>query len=203
MCARERSARGHMGLPSLAQRGEGRAGGWEWGVRSLWLFVAGPHPDPVRDNRTTPAQLRYGDPMRFFLSLLLLTTATLAAAQAPALTSRQEALDLAVASQKVLNEYAISAMEPDAMKYAQRLRLTQAALDAQYRQWPALSAGTDAWTPLRICQTALQQASTLAALSASKAVRKVSEPEFQASKARLQQLRSECDALIRRARPPA
>ena len=32
MLARERSARGHMGLPSLAQRGEGRAGGWEWGV---------------------------------------------------------------------------------------------------------------------------------------------------------------------------
>ena len=33
MCARERSARGQMKLPSLAQRGEGRAGGWEWGVR--------------------------------------------------------------------------------------------------------------------------------------------------------------------------
>ena len=33
MCARERSTRGHMGLPSLAQRGEGRAGGWEWGVK--------------------------------------------------------------------------------------------------------------------------------------------------------------------------
>ena len=32
MFARERSTRGQMRLPSLAQRGEGRAGGWEWGV---------------------------------------------------------------------------------------------------------------------------------------------------------------------------
>jgi hypothetical protein len=37
MCARESSARGQMGLPSLAQRGEGRAGGWEWGVQSCCL----------------------------------------------------------------------------------------------------------------------------------------------------------------------
>ena len=34
MRARECSARGHMRLPSLAQRGEGRAGGWEWGVET-------------------------------------------------------------------------------------------------------------------------------------------------------------------------
>jgi hypothetical protein len=32
MFARERSTRGQMRLPSIAQRGEGRAGGWEWGV---------------------------------------------------------------------------------------------------------------------------------------------------------------------------
>ena len=139
--------------------------------------------------------------MRSFLCLLLLTTATLAAAQAPASRSLQAALDLAIASQKVLDEYAAGAMEPEAMKYAQRLRLTQAALDAQFRQWPAPAAGPNAWTPLRICQTALQQASTLAGLSANKAVSAVSEPDFLAAKARLQQLRNECAAQIRRARP--
>ena len=140
--------------------------------------------------------------MRHFLCLRLLTTATLAGAQpgapADALKNRQAALDLAVASHRVLNEYAIGAMEPEAMKYAQRLRLTQAALDAQSRRWPALASGTDAWTPLRICQAALQQASTLAALSARKAVSAVSEPDFLAAKARLQQLRAGCDAQIHR-----
>ena len=141
--------------------------------------------------------------MHRFLSLLLLfTTATLAGAQTPASRGLQEALDLAVASQQVLNEYAIGAMEPEAMKYAQRLRLTQAALDAQYRRWPALTAGTDAWTPLRICQSALQQASALAALSARKAVSAVSEPDFLAARARLQQLRTGCDAQIRRTGKP-
>jgi hypothetical protein len=35
MFAHERSTRGQMRLPSLAQRGEGRAGGWEWGVKVL------------------------------------------------------------------------------------------------------------------------------------------------------------------------
>ncbi|GAB3482514.1 hypothetical protein [Polaromonas eurypsychrophila] len=139
--------------------------------------------------------------MRFVLSLLLLTTATLASAQTPEPKGLQEALGLAVASQKVLNEYAIGAMEPEAMKYAQRLRLTQAALDAQYRRWPALAADTDAWAPLRICQAALQQASKLAALSASKAVRAASEPDFQAAKARLQQLRTACDTQIRSGKP--
>lgn len=138
--------------------------------------------------------------MRFVLSLLLLT-ATLAAAQPSSLKNQQDALGLATASQKVLNEYAMGAMEPEAMKYAQRLRLTQAALDAQYRRWPALAAGTDAWSPLRICQAALQQASALAALSASKAVRAVSEPDFQAAKASLQQLRTGCNAQIRSGKP--
>lgn len=140
--------------------------------------------------------------MRHFLSLLLLTTATLAAAQAPALKNPQEALELAVASQKVVNEYAMGAMEPEAMKYAQRLRLTQAALDAQYRRWPA-PAGTDAWAPWRVCQTALQQASALAALSGRKAVSVVSEADFQAARTRLQQVRAGCDAQIRRSGKPA
>jgi hypothetical protein len=141
--------------------------------------------------------------MRSLLALLLLTTATLVSAQAPALKNQQEALDLAVASHRVLNEYAIGAMEPEAIKYAQRLRLTQAALDTQYRRWPALAAGVDAWTPLRICQSALQQASSLAELSARKAVSAVSEPDFLAAKARLQQLRTGCDAQIRRSGKPA
>lgn len=131
--------------------------------------------------------------------LLLPLAVTSAGAQPPA---AKAPLDLAIASQKVLDEYAIGAMEPEAMKYAQRLRLTQAALDAQYRQWPAPAAGADAWTPLRLCQTALQQASTLAGLSARKAVSSVVEADFQAAKARLQQLRSECATQIRRARPP-
>ncbi len=141
--------------------------------------------------------------MRSVFSLLLLSTVTLAGAQAPALKNPQEALNLAVAAQKVLNEYAIGAMEPEAMKYAQRLRLTQAALDAQSRRWPAPVAGSDAWAALRICQGALQQASALAALSARKAVSAVSEPDFQAAKARLQQLRTGCDAQIRGSGPAA
>jgi len=149
-----------------------------------------------------PSHLRYGASMRYALSLLLLTTATLAAAQAPALKNPQEALELAVASQKVVNEYAMGAMEPEAMKYAQRLRLTQAALDAQYRRWPA-PAGTDAWAPWRVCQTALQQASALAALSGRKAVSVVSEADFQAARTRLQQVRAGCDAQIRRSGQPA
>lgn len=130
--------------------------------------------------------------------VLLLLAFVSAGAQPPA---ARTALDLAIASQKVLDEYAVGAMEPEAMKYAQRLRLTQAALDAQYRQWPAPAAGADAWTPLRLCQTALQQASTLAGLSARKAVGPVAEADFQAAKARLQQLRSECATQIRRTRP--
>jgi hypothetical protein len=140
--------------------------------------------------------------MRNVLSLLLLATATLAGAQTSASKSQQEALDLAVASQKVVNEYAMGAMEPEAMKYAQRLRLTQDALDAQARRWPAPAAGIDAWAPLRICQTALQQASALAGLSARKAVSVVSEADFQAAKSRLQQLRAACDAQIRRSGKP-
>jgi hypothetical protein len=140
--------------------------------------------------------------MRRLLPLLLLATVTLAGAQTPTLKNQQQALDLAVASQKVLNEYAMGAMEPEAMKYAQRLRLTQAALDAQARRWPALASGTDAWTPLRICQSALQQASTLAALSARKAVSVVGEADFQAARARLQQLRAACTAQIRRSGEP-
>ncbi len=141
--------------------------------------------------------------MRRFLSPLLLTLATLASAQSSPARDQQQAMDLAVASQKVLNEYAIGAMEPEAMKYAQRLRLTQAALDAQSLRWPVPAAGTDALASLRICQSALQQASALAALSARKAVSAVSEPDFQAAKTSLQQLRSGCDAQIRRAGKPA
>jgi hypothetical protein len=136
--------------------------------------------------------------MRIFFSLLLSFWVVSVIAQTP-----PSALQLAVSAQKVLNEYAIGAMEPEAMKYAQRLRLTQSAFDAQVRQWPAQAAGTDGETPLRICQTALQQASALAALSARKAVSAVSEPDFLAAKASLQQLRGECDALIRRAAQPS
>ena len=157
----------------------------------------------MRSGMTGPSpQLLYGDLMQRLLPLLLLINVTLAGAQTGAPASQHEALALAVASQKVLNEYAIGAMEPEAMKYAQRLRLTQAALDTQYRRWPAVTAGPDAWTPLRICQAALQQASSLAALSGSKAVRAVSEPDFLAAKARLQQLRTGCEAQIRRSGKP-
>lgn len=141
--------------------------------------------------------------MRHLLALLLLATATLAGAQTPALKNQQEALDLAVASRKVLNEYAMGAMEPEAMKYAQRLRLTQAAFDTQSRRWPVPAGGTDAWTGLRLCQSALQQASALAALSGRKAVSVVSEDDFQATKARLQQLRAGCDAQIARSGKPS
>ena len=141
--------------------------------------------------------------MRPFLSLLLATTVTLASAQSPSVKDQQQALELAIASHKVLNEYAIGAMEPEAMKYAQRLRLTQAALDAQYRRWPVAATGTDALASMRVCQSALQQASMLAALSARKAVSAVSEPDFQAARTRLQQLRSACDTQIRRSGQPA
>jgi hypothetical protein len=129
----------------------------------------------------------------WLLPVAFLAAAPLAGAAAPS------ALQLAIDSQKVLNEYAIGAMDPEAMKYAQRLRRTQDALDAQARLWPAQSGAGDAWTPLRLCQVALQQASALAALSARKAVSASSEQDFLAGKARLQQLRSECDGLIRRA----
>lgn len=123
---------------------------------------------------------------------------------APA-TAERDALALAVSSQKVLNEYTIGATDPEAMKYTQRVRLTRAALDAQYKLWPAapaLPVAGDAWAPWRVCQQALQQASSLAALSARKAVSAVNEAEFQAAKAGLQKSRSDCAAQIQRAGKP-
>ncbi|MDO9359127.1 MAG: hypothetical protein Q7T70_09075 [Polaromonas sp.] len=146
--------------------------------------------------------------MRFFLSLALpvMLVSTLAAAQtAASAAAGRDTLALAVSSQKVLNEYAIGAMDPDAMKYTQRVRLTRAALDAQYKLWPAAPASPvagDAWAPWRVCQQALQQASSLAALSARKAVSAVNEAEFQAAKAGLQKSRSDCAAQIQRAGKP-
>ncbi len=124
---------------------------------------------------------------KLLVTLWLLCVTTLAAAQA-------DALALAVKSQQVLDEYAPGAMEPEAMKYAQRLRLTRAALDAQLANWPAASAPDK----FAACKSALQSASQLAGLSASKAVRTVDDQVFNAEKTTLQQLRTSCREQIRR-----
>jgi hypothetical protein len=124
---------------------------------------------------------------KLLIALCLLGAIPLAAAQA-------DVLALALKSQQVLDEYAIGAMEPEAMKYAQRLRRTQAALDAQLAKWPAAGA-----PGMAACKSALQSASHLAGLSASKAVRAVDEQAFIAEKTRLQQLRSQCKDQINKA----
>lgn len=134
--------------------------------------------------------------MRIFFPLVLLTTATLAGAQSAAASSPQDALALAVRSQAVLNEYVIGAIEPEAMKYAQRLRLTQAALDGQRKQWPDVSTGPYSWDSYRACKNALEKASYVAGLSARKAVSTVDNPVFNGEKAKLQQLRADCKRQI-------
>ncbi|MES2687908.1 MAG: hypothetical protein V4706_13885 [Pseudomonadota bacterium] len=134
--------------------------------------------------------------MRFFFTLVLLMTATLSVAQTATPVQTQNALALAVRSQAVLNEYVIGAIEPEAMKYAQRLRLTQAALDGQRRQWPTVSTGPDPWDSYRACKNALEKASYVAGLSGMKAVSTLDNTVFNAEKARLQQLRADCKRQI-------
>jgi hypothetical protein len=135
--------------------------------------------------------------MRTLLTLLLLSVPVLAAAQPT--KAGQEALALAVKSQRVLNEYTVGAVEPEAMKYAQRLRLTKAALDAQRQEWPTVTNGPDPWDNFRACKNALEKASYLAGLSGMKAVRSLDDKVFHAEKGKLQKLRAECDAVVKRA----
>jgi hypothetical protein len=134
--------------------------------------------------------------MQTLLTLLLLSVPALAGAQPT--KAEQDALTLAIKSQHVLNEYAIGAIDPEAMKYAQRLRLTKAALDGQRKEWPAVTNGPDPWDHFRPCKDALEKASYLAELSGMKAVSKLDGKVFDAEKGKLQKLRAECDALIRR-----
>lgn len=141
-------------------------------------------------------QFLYGRVMRTFLTLLLIPAATLVNAQAT--QGDKDALALAVKAQRTLNEYAIGAMDPEAMKYAQRLRLTKAALDAQRKEWPTVTSGVDPWDTYRPCKNALEKASYMAELSGMKAIRTLDDKVFQTEKAELQQLRTECDALIKR-----
>lgn len=134
--------------------------------------------------------------MHSLLTLLLLSVPALAGAQPT--KAEQDALALAIKSQHVLNEYAIGAIDPEAMKYAQRLRLTKAALDGQRKEWPVAANGPDPWDNFRPCKNALEKASYLAELSGMKAVSKLDGKVFDAEKGKLQKLRAECDALIRR-----
>ena len=136
--------------------------------------------------------------MRTTLTLLLLAVPALAGAQAT--KPQQDALALAIKSQRVLNEYAIGAADPDAMKYAQRLRLTKAALDGQRKEWPTITSGPDPWDNFRACKNALEKASYLAELSGMKAVSKLEGDVFGVEKAKLQTLRAECDAQIKRSK---
>ena len=135
--------------------------------------------------------------MQILPTLLLLSACMLVSAQTT--RSEQDALALAIKSQRTLNEYAIGAMQPEAMKYAQRLRLTQAALDAQRKQWPAITQGPDSWDKFRACRSALEKASHLAGLSGLKAVSKINDKIFDRAKEELRKLRAECDGLIKQA----
>lgn len=133
--------------------------------------------------------------MRLFFSLLLLaSTCTLASAPPPA---EQDALALAIQSQRTLNEFSAAAAEPEAMKYAQRLKSTQTALDTRRKQWPSITAGPDPWDPFRACKNALEKASHVAGLSGMKAVSTLDEQVFKSEKSKLLELRSECDKQIR------
>ncbi len=136
--------------------------------------------------------------MRTFFPILLLCASTLVNAQAA--QAEQDALALAAKSQRVLNEYAIGAMDPEAMKYAQRLRLTKAALDGQRKEWPTVTSGANPWDNFRACKTGLEQASHLAGLSGTKAVSKLDDKVFGAEKGKLQKLRAECDAQVKQSR---
>lgn len=134
--------------------------------------------------------------MRTYLPLLLFCASTLVSAQAA--KAEQDALALAVKSQRVLNEYSIGAMEPEAMKYAQRLRLTKAALDGQRKEWPTVSSGPDPWDQFRACKNALEKASYVAELSGTKAISKLDDKVYDAEKGKLHKLRAECDAQVKR-----
>jgi hypothetical protein len=134
--------------------------------------------------------------MHPLLTLLLLSVPALAGAQPT--KAEQDALALAIKSQRVLNEYAVGAVDPEAMKYAQRLRLTKAALDGQRKEWPPVTSGPDPWGNFRPCKDALEKASYIAELSGTKAVSKLDDKVFDAEKGKLQKLRAECDALIKR-----
>ncbi len=133
--------------------------------------------------------------MRTLLTLLLLSVPVLAGAQPT--KADQEALALAVKSQRVLNEYVVGAVEPEAMKYAQRLRLTKAALDAQRQEWPTVTNGPDPWDNFRACKNALEKASYVAGLSGMKAISKLDDKIFDLEKGELQKLRAECDAQVK------
>jgi hypothetical protein len=133
--------------------------------------------------------------MRTLLTLLWLPACTLAGAQATPL--EKDALALALKSQRVLNEYSIGAMEPEAMKYAQRLKLTKAALDGQRKEWPTVTNGPDPRDHFRACKTALEKASYVAELSGMKAVSKLDDKVFDTEKGKLQKLRAECDAQVK------
>lgn len=138
--------------------------------------------------------------MHILPALLLLSAAALAGAQTSNTgAGSQHARALALRSQHILNEYAVGAMEPEAMKYAQRLRLTRAAFDTQHRQW--LASGAAAQDAFSACKSALESASHVAGLSGQKAFSAVDDKVFSAAKARLQQLRAGCDAQIRRESP--
>jgi hypothetical protein len=134
--------------------------------------------------------------MRTLLPLLLLCATTWAGAQAT--QGEKDALALAVKSQRVLNEYVVGAVEPEAMKYAQRLRLTKAALDGQRKEWPAVTSGPDPWDNFRACKNALEKASYVAELSGMKAVSKLDDKVFAVEKGKLQTLRTECGAQVKR-----
>ena len=135
--------------------------------------------------------------MRILPTLLLLSASALVNAQTKG-KGEQDALALAIRSQHILNEYAVGAAEPEAMKYVQRLRLTRAALDAQRKQWPIVTDGPSPWDKFRACKTALEQASHVAGLSGTKAVSTLDDKVFHAEKGKLQQLRSECDEAVKR-----
>lgn len=135
--------------------------------------------------------------MRIFPTLLLLSASALVNAQTK---GEQDALALAIKSQHILNEYSVGAVEPEAMKYAQRLKLTKAALDGQRKQWPTVANGsTDPSDNFRACKNALEQASVVAGLSGMKATRTLDDQVFHAEKGKLQKLRSACDEAIKRA----
>lgn len=134
--------------------------------------------------------------MRIFPTLLLLAASALVNAQTK---GEQDALALAIKSQQILNEYSVGAVEPEAMKYAQRLKLTKAALDGQRKQWPTVANGSpDPSDKFRACKTALEQASHVAGLSGMKATRTLDDQVFHAEKGKLQQLRSACDEAVKR-----
>ena len=134
--------------------------------------------------------------MRIFPTLLLLAASALVNAQTK---GEQDALALAIKSQQILNEYSVGAVEPEAMKYAQRLKLTKAALDGQRKQWPTVANGSpDPSDKFRACKTALEQASHVAGLSGMKATRTLDDKVFHAEKGKLQKLRSECDEAVKR-----